>query len=112
MDFIKKVSSILSFSKTDEDILKILFKEKRLLVSEIADRIKRSERYIRQRLYFLIEKGFLKKEIDVLKNKRLAYRYSLEPGKKIVEEAKSHFSGKISELNILLQTVSGESQAC
>ena len=112
LSFIVKVADTLNLSKTDIEILTTLHERRKLLVSEIAEHIKRSERHIRQRLHVLHEKRFLKREIEVLKNKRLAYRYSLEPGKKIVEEVKSHFSEKISELNNLLQKVSEERQAC
>ncbi|MGC9384987.1 MAG: hypothetical protein ACP5D6_10345, partial [Kosmotogaceae bacterium] len=65
--------------------------------------IERSERHIRQRLQFLIEKGFLKREIEVLSNKRLAYRYSLKSAKTIVEKAKKHLFRENNKLDNLLR---------
>ena len=100
---IKTVVSALNLSKTDAEILKALITKKGgLLISEITDCIKRSERNIRNRLDFLIKKGLLKREIEVLRNKRLAYRYSLESAKTIVEKAKKHLFRGIDKLNNLL----------
>jgi predicted transcriptional regulator len=101
LSFIKKIASTLNLSKTDVDILKSLIKEK-LLVSEIAKRIKRSERHVRQRLHLLVKKGILVKEIEVLKNKRLAYRYSLRSINNITNEIRGHFLKKIDELDKLI----------
>ncbi len=101
--FIKTVVSALNLSKTDAEILKALvIKKGGLLISEITDYIHRSERNVRNRLDLLIKKGILKKEIEVLSNKRLAHRYSLESVEKIIEEAKNHLLKKIGELNSLL----------
>ena len=80
--FIKTVVSTLNLTKTDAEILKILISmNSGLLISEIIEHIKRSERNVRKRLNILIEKGLLKKKMEVLENKRLAYRYSLESDK-------------------------------
>ena len=101
--FIKTVVSALNLSKTDAEILKaLIIKKGGLLISEITDYIHRSERNVRNRLDLLIKKGILKKEIEVLSNKRLAHRYSLESVEKIVKEAKNHLLKKIGELNNLL----------
>ena len=100
---IKTVVSALNLSKTDAEILKALITKKGgLLISEITGCIKRSERNVRNRLDFLIKKGLLKREIEVLRNKRLAYRYSLESAKTIVEKAKKHLFRGIDKLNNLL----------
>lgn len=101
--FIKTVVSALDLSKTDAEILKALIVRKGgLLISEITNYIHRSERNVRNRLDLLIQKGILKKEIEVLNNKRLAHRYSLESVEKIVETAKNHLLKKVGELNNLL----------
>jgi|GEM_PF-3774515 len=101
--FIKTVTSALDLSKTDAEILKALITKKSgLLISEITEYIKRSERNVRNRLDLLIKKGLLKKEVEVLSNKRLAHKYSLVPVEKIVEEAKNHLIKKIGKLNNLL----------
>ncbi len=101
--FIKTVTSARDLSKTDTEILKVLItKEGGLLISEITEYIKRSERNVRNRLDLLIKKGLLKKKIEVLNNKRLAHRYSLESVEKIVEASKNHLLKKVGELNNLL----------
>ena len=103
--FIKTVVSALDLSKTDAEILKALIIRKGgLLISEITDYIHRSERNVRSRLDLLIKKGILKKEIEVLRNKRLAHRYTLESVEKIVETAKNHLLKKVGELNNLLHS--------
>lgn len=103
--FIKTIASALDLSKTDAEILKTLIIRKGgLLISEITGYIHRSERNVRNRLDLLIKKGILKKEIEVLDNKRLAHRYSLESVEKIVEMAKNHLLKKVDELNNLLHS--------
>jgi predicted transcriptional regulator len=99
LSFIRKVASVLNLSKTDVEILRALARGKKLLLTEIAEGIKRSDRHVRQRLHFLVGKGVLEKEIEVLKNKRLAYRYSLRSIKKIVDELRTHLVKKIHELD-------------
>ncbi|MGF3555208.1 MAG: hypothetical protein ACQXXF_08115 [Thermoplasmatota archaeon] len=101
LNFIKKVADTLNLSKTDVEILITLYK-KRKLVSEIAEHISRSERHIRQRLHFLHGKRFLKKEIEVLKNKRIAYRYSLRSIKSIAVEIRRDLLKKLDELDKLI----------
>ena len=97
---INSIANVLNLTKTDYEILKILITKKSgLLISEITNYIKRSERNVRNRLDLLIKKGLLKKEIEVLKNKRLAHRYSLESTEKIIESSKNHLFRKIKELN-------------
>jgi len=103
--FVKTIASALDLSKTDAEILKALIIRKGgLLISEITNYIHRSERNVRNRLDLLIKKGILKKEIEVLNNKRLAHRYSLESVEKIVETAKNHLLKKVGELNNLLHS--------
>jgi predicted transcriptional regulator len=46
----------------------------------------------------LISKGILKKEIEVLRNKRLAYKYSLRSIRNIVDELKIRLLKIINEL--------------
>ena len=102
---VNSVTNVLDLSKTDSEILKILITKKSgLLISEITNYIKRSERNVRSRLDLLIKKGLLRKEVEVLDNKRLAHRYSLEPVEKIVESSKNHLLKKIGELNNILHS--------
>lgn len=111
--FVNTVVSVLNLTKTDFEIIKILISLKSgLLISDISKHIKRSERNVRKRINILIEKGLLKKKMEVLENKRLAYRYSIESKKDIVDGAKKHLSEKINELNKLIPMISSESQTC
>jgi len=111
--FINTIVSILNLTKTDVEILKILISLKSgLLISEISKHIKRSERNVRKRIKILIEKGLLRKKMEILENKRLAYRYSIESNKKIFEGAKKHLTEKINELNNLIPLISREHQTC
>jgi len=102
LNFIEKVAAALNLSKTDVEILITLHEKRKLLVSEIAEHISRSERHIRQRLHVLHGKGFLKKEIEVLKNKRIAYRYSLRSIKSIAVETRRDLLKKLDELDKLI----------
>jgi predicted transcriptional regulator len=111
--FINTIVNVLNLTKTDVEILKILITLKSgLLISEISKLIKRSERNVRKRINILIERGLLRKKMEVLENKRLAYRYSIESDKKILEGAKKHLTRKINELNKLIPRISSEHQTC
>jgi predicted transcriptional regulator len=111
--FINTIVNVLNLTKTDVEILKILITLKSgLLISEISKLIKRSERNVRKRINILIERGLLRKKMEVLENKRLAYRYSIESEKKILEGAKKHLTEKINELNKLIPMISSEHQTC
>ena len=72
-----------------------------LLIDDIIKISKRSERNIRKRINLLIKKGILKREIEILKNKRIAYRYFIESKRKIIEVTKKHLIRDINELNQL-----------
>ncbi|MEA2056025.1 MAG: hypothetical protein U9O49_04270 [Candidatus Thermoplasmatota archaeon] len=101
-NFIKAISSALNLSKIDAKIIKILLSKKSgFLISEIKNCLKHSERNIRIRLDTLIEKGLLERKVEVLKNRRIAYRYSIQPYGEIIEKAKEQLLGHIAELNEL-----------
>jgi predicted transcriptional regulator len=89
--FIKALSIALRLTKTDIEIILVLISYKGgLLINEIIKKSKRSERNIRKRINFLIKKGILHRKIEVLKNKRIAYRYFIESKNKIIKEAKKN----------------------
>ena len=96
-----RIVTILNLSKTDAAIMTTLFREKNLLIAEIADRINRSDRHVRQRLCLLLEKGILKREINLLSNKRLAYKYSLRSIGSIVDKIRGDLLKKITEVEEL-----------
>ena len=99
---IKMAKSILNLTKTDIEILKILIPIKSgLLISDIINIIERSERNIRKRIAFLSKIGILKKKIEVLENKRLAYRYFIEKENIIIEKITNNLHWKILNLNKL-----------
>jgi DNA-binding Lrp family transcriptional regulator len=100
--FLKEAVHVTDLSRTDLEILKALYEGKHLLISEIVERIKRSERHIRERLKILQENGFLKKDIEVLNNKRLAYRYSLRSVDNIGREIQIKLFKKIDAIDKLM----------
>jgi len=100
--FLKEAVHAMDLSITDFEILQALYEGKHLLISEIVERIKRSERHIRERLKILQENGFLKKDIEVLNNKRLAYRYSLRSVEKIGREIQTKLFKKIDAIDKLM----------
>ena len=96
--FIEKIVTTLNLSKMGVEILTTLHEKRKFLVPEISEHLQRSEKHACQQLHVLHEKGFLKKEIEVLKNKRLTYHYSLN----IVNEAKIRLQKRIDELYKLI----------
>ena len=100
--FLKEAAHVMDLSRTDFEILKALYEGKHLLISEIVECIKRSERHIRERLKILQENGFLKKDIEVLNNKRLAYRYSLRSVDNIGREIQIKLFKKIDAIDKLM----------
>jgi predicted transcriptional regulator len=100
---IKIIKSTLNLTQTDIEILKLLISIKSgLLISDIIKYIKRSERNIRKRVNHLINKGIIIRKVEILENKRLAYRYSIETEKKIIEKITNQLHWKIQSLNNLL----------
>jgi predicted transcriptional regulator len=96
---VQKVRHILGLSKTDLAIISSLSRNEKLLVSEIASQTRRSKRHICQRLSFLLEKGLLERELHILHNKRVAYRYSLLPADRIAQRLREQLLQTISELD-------------
>lgn len=99
---INLVVSTFDLTKTDAEILKVLIQKKGgLLISEITRIIKRSERSVRQSIKKLLEQGILKREVEILKNKRLAYRYNIQSKQTLISKAKKHLLNQVGELNEL-----------
>jgi predicted transcriptional regulator len=100
---LKIIISTLNLTKTDIEILKLLISIKGgLLISDIIKYIKRSERNIRKRVKQLNANGIIIRKIEILENKRLAYRYYIETEKKIIEKITDQLNWKIENLNKLL----------
>ena len=100
---LETIISTLKLTKTDMEILKLLISRKGgLLISDIIYYIKRSERNIRKRLKLLVNMGILKRNVEILDNNRLAYRYKIESEKRIIEKLIYQLKWKIESLNNLL----------
>ena len=95
---VHKVKHILNLTKTDLAIISSLSRDQKLLVSEIAHQTNRSKRHICERLSFLLEKGLLERELHILHNKRVAYRYSLLSADRITQRLREHLLQTLSEL--------------
>ena len=96
---VQKVKHILDLSKTDLAIISSLSRDQKLLVSEIAHQTNRSKRHICDRLSLLLEKGLLERELYILQNKRVAYRYSLLSTDRITERLREHLLRALSDLD-------------
>ena len=101
LSIIHKMKHILGLSQTDLEIIHILSQKEHLLVTEIAEKIKRSRRHVCQRLSALIDKGILDRELHVLHNKRVAYRYSLKSSDHIARHVRVHLLNTIAELDMM-----------
>ena len=97
----KKVKHILRLSNTDLEIIHLLSRDKKLLVSEIAIQTRRSKRHVCQRLSFLMKKGFLERDLQVLHNKCLAYRYSLKSIKHVTKKVRVHLLNELAKIDAL-----------
>ena len=96
---VHKVKHILDLTKTDLAIISSLSRDQKLLVSEIAHQTNRSKRHICERLSFLLEKGLLERELHILHNKRVAYRYSLLSTDRLTERLREHLLQTLSDLD-------------
>ncbi len=96
---VQKVRHILDLSKTDLAIITSLSHDQKLLVSEIANQTKRSQRHVCDRLSLLIKKGLLERELAILQNKRVAYRYSLLSTDRITERLREHLLQTLADLD-------------
>jgi predicted DNA-binding transcriptional regulator len=101
---VQKVKHILDLSKTDLAIISTLSRDQKLLVSEIAHQTNRSQRHICDRLSLLLKKGILERELFILQNKRLAYRYSLLSTDKITERLRKYLLQTLADLDTVCPT--------
>ncbi|HVQ01371.1 MAG TPA: hypothetical protein VMT57_07635 [Candidatus Thermoplasmatota archaeon] len=99
LKLVQRVRPILGLSKTDLAIISSLSYDQKLLVSEIASQTHRSKRHICDRLSLLLEKGLLERELHILHNKRVAYRYSLSSTDRITERLREHLLQALSDLD-------------
>lgn len=97
----KITTEILGFGKTVADILSVISKNNEMLISDIAEKIKKSERSVRKYLKTLVDKGLLERKIEITRNNRLAYKYSMRPPEKIFEILKIDLATKIDKVDSL-----------
>lgn len=97
------VVSTFDLTKTDSEILKALIQQKGgLLISQITKKIQRSECTVRERIKQLHKHGFHHRDIEILENKRLAYRYNIKSDQTLISKVKYHLLKKNRELNDLI----------
>ncbi|PIV69423.1 MAG: hypothetical protein COS08_04750 [Euryarchaeota archaeon CG01_land_8_20_14_3_00_38_12] len=95
----KEFSEISGLPQTSSNILVAIAKEGKLLISEIAQKIKKSERIVRKHVRALLEKGFLERKIKVTRNNKLAYNYSLKSINEIVKILRKDMMLKLNRVN-------------
>lgn len=100
---ITKLASIFSLTKTATRILDLLLHTKeKLMVREIAERVKSSERNVRKHLVLLLQKGLLGREVEITKNKKLAFKYFINSTEEILSACKRELSTKLTELEQII----------
>jgi predicted DNA-binding transcriptional regulator len=93
------VAKAFGLPQTASRIVEVLARTKeKLAVTQIVERVKRSERSVRQSLSVLIRKGILEREVTVTATKKLAYVYSLSPMDEIVHNAREELSKTVAKL--------------
>lgn len=97
----KITTEILGLGKTVTDILGVISKNNEMLISDIAEKIKKSERSVRKYLKTLVDKGLLERKIEITRNNRLAYKYSMRSPEKIFEILKIDLAAKIDKVESL-----------
>ena len=81
--------SVLRIGETGKEILHILMKtKKKLTVTEIVSRLRRSERSVRGHLGFFSKTGLVRRERSVRRQRRNAYHYFVPRAKDLIESAK------------------------
>lgn len=86
---IAEISDILGISTTGRKILSLLVRtKKRLSVSEIIVRTKKSERSIRTHLKALTKLRLVRREMTITRKGRLAYRYFVLRASELVKSVR------------------------
>jgi len=101
----KEFSEISSLPQTSSNILVAIAKEGKLLISEIAQKVKKSERIVRKHVGALLEKGFIERKIKITRNNKLAYNYSLRPINEIVKIVRRDLTLKLNRVNDIAKNI-------
>ena len=107
-DPIAEISDILSISATGRMILSSLVKtNKKLSVSEITAKIKRSERSVRAQLKILTKSELVRREITITKKGRLAYLYFAPRINELAKSVKKETLRRLRRLEMHLGEIGG-----
>lgn len=94
-----ETSNILRIGNTDRKILKLLINARRKLsVTEIMTRVKKSERMVRERLKELSDMGLVRREIHFTRKGKRAHLYFVLHLKDLVESIRKEVLRRLSKL--------------
>src|SRR3990172_9830851 len=98
-DFAHELSEALRLPRTSRQILDTLSQTRKTLrVEELVERVRRSERSVRENLSLLLRRGILERRIFVTTNKKLAYLYSLRPVEDLLAAARGDLARTLSRI--------------
>jgi len=107
-NLIAEISNILGISATGRMILNSLVKtQKKLSVSEITAKIKRSERSVRAQLKILTGLELVRREIIITKRGRLAYQYFVPRIDGLVKSVKKETVKRLRRLETCMKGLKG-----
>ena len=96
---IAEISDILGISATGRKILNLLVRtRKKLSVSEIIKRVKKSERSVRAHLKALTKLKLIRREITITKKGKLAYRYFVSRAGDLVKSVREETLRRLRDL--------------
>ncbi len=99
LGLLAELSGLLRMSTTDREILALLLRtKKKLCISEIMARLKRSERGVRERLGSLHRMGFVRREPVVTKRGKRAYRYFTLRAHELIKSAREEMLRRLHRL--------------
>jgi len=104
-NFITEISGFLNIRATGRKILDILARSKRgLLVSEIIERSKKSERAVRTHLKLLIQLHLIRRKKVVTKKRKLAYRYLALRTQELIRSTKKEMRRRLRRLEARIRS--------
>ncbi|HLB69313.1 MAG TPA: hypothetical protein VJN63_12815 [Thermoplasmata archaeon] len=107
-DFAHELSEALRLPRTSRQILDTLSQTRKTLrVEELVERVRRSERSVRENLSLLLRRGILERRIFVTANKKLAYVYSLKPVGNLLSAARQDLSETLRKLEAVARRIRG-----
>jgi len=105
---VAEISDILGISATGRKILNLLVRtKKKLSVSEIITKIKKSERSVRAHLKVLTMLKLIRREMTITKKGRLAYRYFVLRAGDLVKSARKETRRRLRNLEKCMEEIRG-----